>query len=188
MRRLVALRMDIGRLSGFIAISAIAAVGAAVASAEGRQASWHAPETIPELALNRILKLADSDRDQLDNLFGGRGAKNFRQTIDYTTTLTAPLRAAIRSAEDLEVKNSCGGSYTPGELCGLDFSPISCTQDYNDVYLYETTSESEYAALVSYTWPRDEQPIATYKLIKESGHWKIDGIRCGPLGIAFHMP
>jgi len=159
--------MDIRRLSSLVAI--LAATSAAGASAETLQATWHAPETNPERALERILKHADSDRDQLDNLLDGRGAKNFRPTVDYLEVLTPPLIATIRREERQRLKDNCGGSYTE-QLCGLNFSPISCTQDYNDVYLYRTMSEGESTALVSYRWPWIEMPAGTYRLTRLRTH------------------
>jgi hypothetical protein len=177
--------MGIGRLLILGLAVAIVIVTAATAAAQAPPAGWHAPLTTSEAALDRILKMADNDDDQLDNLLGGRGTAGFHPTVDYKTVLTPPLLAAIKRTEDQLVQKSCGGHYT-GDVCGLDFSPLTCAQDTNDTYLYRTEFKQAHVAEISYTWPSGStSPIATYMLLEEDGRWKIDGIKC--LDYAWHM-
>jgi hypothetical protein len=83
------------------------------------------------------------------------------------------------------VQQSCGGRYT-GEVCGLDFSPVTCAQDINDTYLYRTEFNCGHVADISYVWSSDDtSPTATYVLLEAGGSWKIDGIKC--LGYAWHI-
>jgi hypothetical protein len=177
--------MGIGRSIGLGMALATAVAGAVTSTVKATGSAWHAPLTASEMALDRILKMADSDRDQLDNLLGGRGRANYHATMDYTPVLTPPLLAAIKRSEDQLVQKSCGGHYT-GEICGLDFSPVTCAQDVNDTYLYHTEFKRGHVAEISYAWSSaNASPVATYMLLEVGGNWKIDGIKC--LGNAWNM-
>ncbi len=138
----------------------------------------HPPKTTIERALDAILKHADQDPDQLDNLFDGRGQRPFRPAVDYSKVLTAPLMAAMSAKEKSLVQSECGGHYRKGELCGLDYSPITCAQDLSDSYLYRTEASGEDRAEITYYWPGEKKPVATYRLVRQAETWKIDGIRC----------
>ena len=155
----------------------IFAAGAALAWPAAAE-PLHPPATSAERALDGILKHADSDGQQLDNLFGGRGQHNFHASADYSKVLTAPLLAAITARQKAVVQADCGGQYKKGELCGLDYSPITCAQDFSDTYLYRTQSSGEDRAEITYYWPGTDKPVATYRLIRQAETWKIDGIRC----------
>lgn len=153
------------------------------ASADALPIDWHAPATPEERALDAILKSADRDDNQLDNLLGGRGPGDFHRTFDYRAVLTQRLISAIRRAEAKLVKRNCGGKYFDGEICGLDFLPIECTQDTNDKYLYRTEIQNKSEAKIDYAWPANKWSttslVASYKLVKVADKWKIDGIKCG---------
>lgn len=138
----------------------------------------HPPASTAERALDGILKHADYDSNQLDNLFGGRGQKNYRPTADYSKILTPPLLTAITAKQKALVQKDCGGQYRKGDICGMDSSPITCAQDTSDSYLYRTLSGGEDRAEIAYYWPGTDKPVATYRLIRETETWKIDGIRC----------
>jgi hypothetical protein len=177
--------MGLGRWSRLVLALVTVVAGGATSAVKAGSSAWHAPLTTPELALDRILKMADSDPDQLDNLLGGRGRADFHPTVDYTAVLTPPLLAAIRRSEDQLVRKSCGGYYT-GEVCGLDFSPVTCAQDMNDAYLYRTEFKRGHVAEISYAWSLAvASPAATYMLLEAGGNWRIDGIKC--LGNAWNM-
>lgn len=158
------------------------ALPGAHATADAPSIDWHAPATPEEHALDAILKSADRDDDQLDNLLGGRGPGKFRQTFDYRAVLTQRLISAIRRTETKLVKRNCGGNYYDGEICGLDFLPIECTQDTNDTYLYRTDMQNKSVARIDYAWPSNKWSntslVASYKLVKIADQWKIDGIKC----------
>jgi hypothetical protein len=140
--------------------------------------SFHPPATAAEKALDQILKRAGKDDDELDNLLGGRGNKSFHRTVDYTAMLTKPLMAAIAAKEQALVQSECGGQYREGDICGLDYSPITCAQDSNDSHLYRTETSAENYAEVSYDASKDGKAAVTYRLVRETAGWKIDGIRC----------
>jgi hypothetical protein len=138
----------------------------------------HPPETTAERTLDGILKHADYDDQQLDNLFDGRGQRAFHATVDYSKVLTTPVLAAISAKEKTLVQAGCGGHYQKGEICGLDFSPITCAQDLSDTYFYRTETSGDDRAEIAYYWPGMTKSIATYRLVRQAGTWKIDGIRC----------
>ena len=156
----------------------VLATGAAIAAYPAAAEPLHPPTTTAERALDGILKHADYDANQLDNLFGGRGQKNFHATADYSKVLTAPLLAAITAEQKAMVKADCGGEYKKGELCGMDSSPITCAQDMSDSYLYRTESSADDRVEIAYYWPGTRKPVATYRLVRQAETWKIDGIRC----------
>ena len=138
----------------------------------------HPPKSTAERALDGILKHADQDPDQLDNLFEGRGQRPFRPAEDYTKVLSAPLIAAMSAKEKALVQAACDGHYRKGELCGLDYSPITCAQDLSDSYLYRTEASGGDRAEISYYWPGTKKSVATYRLVRQAETWKIDGISC----------
>jgi hypothetical protein len=152
-----------------------AGIGLAWPAAAG---AIHPPATTAERALDGILKHADQDPDLLDNLFDGRGQRPFRPAEDYTKVLTAPVIAAMSAKEKALVQAACAGHYRKGEVCGMDFSPITCAQDLSDSYLYRTETSSEDQADISYYWPGTNKPVATYRLVRQGQTWKIDGISC----------
>jgi hypothetical protein len=153
---------------------------AALAQATRPELPFHPPETEVERALDAILHRADSDTHLLSNLLDGRGGRGFRRTLDYAPLLTPALVAAIARAERALLRQNCGGRYRPGEICGLDFGPLTCAQDSNEVYLYRTQVTRPDEAIVAYRWPEGGRAaVATYRLLRRGGAWRIDGIRCG---------
>ena len=139
----------------------------------------HPPRSAAERALDGILKHADQDPDLLDNLFAGRGQRPFRPAEDYTKVLTAPLIAAMTAKEKALVQAGCDGHYRKGEVCGMDYSPITCAQDLSDSYLYRTEASGEDQAKINYYWPGTKTSVATHRLVRQAETWKIDGISCG---------
>jgi len=148
-------------------------------------ADFHAPRSEAERALDTILKRADADKYQLDNLFDGRGDDSFRRKFDYSTVLTPALLSALKEAEAAMVRKECGGAYSPGDICGFDYTPITCGQDFQYPYLYRTDSAGRDEALLSYAWS-DKKRTATYRLVKQRNRWKIDSVACAESGVTFH--
>lgn len=141
-------------------------------------ASFGKPETVQEKALNAILKHADNDTNQLDNLFHRSHDVTESARVDYREMLSRDLLNAMQAEEKKQVQSNCGGKYIEGEICGLNFSPITCSQDSVGEYLYRTEQHSADKSIITYKWYEDQNPIATYHLIADAGHWKIDGIAC----------
>lgn len=158
-----------------IAIAAAATPGLA-------EEGFHPARTAPEIALNRILRRADADHVLLDNLFKRYGPVPRARRVDYSAFLTPELLAALASTEAKMVKENCGGQYRDGEICGLDYSPITCAQDYAKPYSYRTESSGPGRAAIAYRWPHRHDIAARYDLKIDAGVWKIDNISCGADG------
>jgi hypothetical protein len=100
--------------------------------------------------------------------------------------LTGDLIASIRTKEREIVQKDCKGKYVEGDICGLDYSPITCAQDMNSKYEYRTLENTGDAVKIEYRWPPGGKPVATYTLRKNGTDWKIDGISCAGAS-AFNM-
>jgi len=160
---------------------------AANACSDGRRTDWHAAATPVERALDAILKKVDSDVDDRSAPnFLGKGPPALGKIAGYQGILTQRLIDAILREEARLVELGCGGKYN-GDVCGLGFLPIECAQDWSDTYLYHTEMANRSTARIASTWPsHTDMTTATYRLVRVSGRWEIDGISCGS-GPAFNM-
>jgi hypothetical protein len=159
-----------------LAVPALAIVaGCALLSPASALTGFHPAQTPMEIALDKLLHAADADGNQLANLVHRPGADG---RVDYRQMLTPKLIAAITKAERDLVQKDCGGKYKKGELCGLDYSPITCAQDTSPSYLYHSVLEFESKAVIEYAWPNENETAATYTLVKDKSGWKLDGITC----------
>lgn len=145
--------------------------------------AFHPAQTPAELALEKILRIADADNNQLSNLLHRPYGRDGR--VDYAQILTPALIAAITKQENGLVQKECGGKYKKDELCGLDYSPITCAQDSLPAYVYHTVLDLGGRVVVEYAWPPDNKKAATYTLLQDKSGWKIDGISCAD-GDKFH--
>jgi hypothetical protein len=160
--------------------------GLAFSTAAAAEPSFHAPGSGPELALARILKLDESPsatiNPSVEGPAGHRPPTKPPPGAPYLKRLTTPLATAILVAEARAVKESCGGVYKKGELCGLDADPIICGQDFPDHYLFRTTQATPTAVSVEAAWPPDAgkppERSGAYRLKLVGGAWKIDAIAC----------
>jgi hypothetical protein len=99
--------------------------------------------------------------------------------------LTPALIAALVKEEKKMVQKDCGGKYLQGEICGFDYSPITCAQDSAPSYLYHTVLDLQSRVVIEYAWPNETSRAAVYTLVKRGDRWLIDGITCAG-GAAFH--
>jgi hypothetical protein len=161
----------------------VAGVGLSAAAA---QPTYHPAQSAAELALARILKLDEEPsaaiNPSVEGPTGHRPPTRPPPGAPYLKHLTTPLATAILVAEARAVKESCGGVYKKGELCGLDADPIICGQDFPDRYLFRTTQATGSLAVVEAAWPPDAgkppERSGAYRLKLDGGAWKIDGISC----------
>ena len=86
--------------------------------------------------------------------------------------------ASIRKAERALVQQDCGGKYRKDEVCGMDFDPITCSQDSSPNYLYHTILDLGPKVVIEYAWPNENKSAAVYTLVKQQDGWRIDGITC----------
>lgn len=158
------------------------AICASVSSLAWAVGAFHPAQTPSELALDKILRIADADQNQLGNLLH-RTDRDGR--VDYTQMLTPALIAALVKEEKKMVQKDCGGKYLQGEICGFDYSPITCAQDSAPSYLYHTVLDLQSRVVIEYAWPNETSRAAVYTLVKRGDRWLIDGITCAG-GAAFH--
>jgi hypothetical protein len=154
----------------FCVIGAVAFIAVATPASAAGRAGVHPPKSPAELALDKVLKTADRDDLQLDNLLHRYPVAKAKQ-IDYRPALTAQLIAAMQAEEKRLVAKDCGGKYLEGELCGMDYSPITCAQDTVAPYTYKTVAQHDRDAIIA-------GPGATYRMIQAGSGWQLDGVKC----------
>ncbi|MBI4383274.1 MAG: sel1 repeat family protein [Nitrospinae bacterium] len=136
--------------------------------------------TPAEKALDHILRRVEKDGNITQYVLGTPYYDAEKDT-GYARLFTKTfLRAAAKKEADA-VKRSCDGKYT-GEICGLDFNPITCAQDYSESgYLHRTMEDDGSKAIIS-SLGVDFEPSevkTSYRLIKVGENWKLDGVHCG---------
>ena len=159
-------------------LGAAVLIALAVPAAAAAPAGFHPPKSPAEVALDKVLKAADADEFQLDNLLH-RYPVVPKKRVDYRTMLSAPLIAAMQAEEKKLVAHDCGGKYLEGEVCGMDSSPITCAQDVVAPYRYKTVTQHAKDATIA-------GPNATYRMTQIHGGWQVDGIKCNE-GSAFNF-
>ena len=160
------------------AFAVVLALPGGLVFGQAQPARFHPPVTPAERALDATLKAADADDSVLDNLLQGRGERDYRPTVDYRSSLTAALLAAIRKAERDMVRRDCGGRYKSGEVCGLDYNPITCAQDRIGQRFVATMSDAAGHSRIVLASAPHGPGHATYVMVEEAGAWKLDGVSC----------
>jgi hypothetical protein len=154
-------------------VPAIAGISAAQASP--------APHTPAEMALDKVLKTADRDEEVLDNLLH-RYPVAAAKRIDYRQWLTPKLIASLQAEEKKLVAQDCGGKYREGDICGIDYNPLTCAQDTVRPLSYKTVQQSADTAVIAVTG-------ATYRMAHTSAGWQLDGVKCGGgVEVKFNFP
>lgn len=141
---------------------------------------FHRAATPAETALDRVLRLSEKDPNLVEFLLA---TPQYKAKADkgYAQYFTARLRADLAAMERASVAENCQGKYIDGELCGLDYNPLTCAQDLSDkAYLYRTSSSDDVRAVIDYKWPGTADPLASFDMIREAGAWKLDAVRCLP--------
>ena len=170
--------MKISTCTKLFVVSALALVAMPLPSEAAARAGFHAPKSAAEVALDKIVKTAEGDEFLLDNLLHRYPVAPKKQ-VDYRSMLTPPLIAAMQAEEKTLVAKDCGGKYLEGELCGMDYSPITCAQDTVAPYTYKTLDQRGTTVTIA-------GPSATYRMIQANGAWQMDGIKC-ETGMAFNF-
>ncbi len=145
--------------------------------------SFHPPETPPEKALDAILRRTKKDTYMHDYLIHRSASVHEK---DYANMFSRSFRESVTQAEAQQVRKNCNGSYITGELCGLNFSPVTCTQDFPDTFLYHTRQINRQQAVITYAWPYTSHSAAAYQMIEEDSRWKIDGVLCAEENTRFN--
>ncbi len=180
-------------MSCFYVLFIATTLGISLSSAETNDKSpdrepFHIAKTDAEKALDDILRRADKDGNMLEYVLGTSG---YNAKIDpgYSRLFSINLLRAVAKAESDVVKRYCDGKYRDDDFCGLDYNPISCIQDSSEEgYRYKTTEDDSHKAIIFYQWVGYDPNKARvfYRLIKDGGLWKLDGIDCGN-GAKFNM-
>lgn len=145
--------------------------------APGQKRGFHAPTTPAEKKLDEILRRSDADDNLLDFVLK-RPWYDPKKDTGYAAWFTAALLNALAKLEADTLKEDCGGKYVEGELCGVDYNPLTCAQDYPNRYLYRAEQEAGNVSLISKAWPEEAKRDATYRMVYASGRWTLDGLRC----------
>ena len=104
----------------------------------------------------------------------------------YAPYFSQDLQAAWREAEREMVQKTCGGHYVDGDICGLDYSPLSCAQDFSEIgYRYRTLRSDSTTAIIGMRWAEHDDVVATYRMIRAKNRWVMDGVSCAT-GQKFH--
>ncbi len=149
-----------------------------LAAAEVGKAPFHAASSPVERLLDRIINTADKDPD-LGPFALKLPSRDRRADSKYSALFSPALERAWSTAEADLVKKDCGGAYQEGEICGMDFSPITCAQDSNDgKYQYATTAQDDHSAVIALRWAGQPDVVATYRLLRHGGAWLMDGVAC----------
>jgi hypothetical protein len=143
------------------------------------QGRVHPATTQAEKALDNLLRLSEKRSGLVDALLGRRAGK---ADLALAGQMTTPrLRRQLADLERWTVRENCKGRYIPGELCGLDYNPLTCAQDASDApYSYRTLSSSADQAEIAYFWPGADSPLARFFMVAVAGTWKLDAVQCLP--------
>ncbi len=140
------------------------------------QETYNAASTAAESQLDALLKFADADTDMSDFVLNipKRQSTKDQQFASY---FTSSFLARMSYKERQLVQRDCGGHYIEGELCGIDYNPITCAQDNLGTYFYHTEKENPYNATISFSYDR-ERNFAVYTLVKTHTGWKLNNVEC----------
>jgi hypothetical protein len=171
------------RVRLFISALSLSLLSAAVGTAAlAKDGAFHTATTPAEKALAHVLDLSSKD----GNLFSfvlNQPDRDQTKDVTYQGLFTNALLATLAERERKLVEESCGGVYLDGEICGIDYDPIACAQDYSDTgNLYRSDMVQPDLAVVSYTIPGEladqAVAIAQYRLVRRGEAWLIDSVRC----------
>ncbi|MBV8976462.1 MAG: hypothetical protein JO261_10465 [Alphaproteobacteria bacterium] len=140
-------------------------------------ASAHAPQTDAEKTLDKILRTAEGDELILDNVLH-RFPVPATKRVDYSKWLTPALIASLQAEQKRLLDQDCGGKYVEGDICGMDYNPLTCAQDTMAVHAYATLSESGDAVTIT-------RAAVAYRMTHTGPGWRLDGIKCKELQFNF---
>jgi len=179
-----------GRLCGAVlSVMALLVVGAAsslagppVGGDPAKPAAdrLHPATTEAEKALDKLLRLSEKRFGLVAAVLGRPGGGKHDVALARELT-TARLRQDLAGQERKAVRDNCKGRYVPGEICGLDYNPLTCSQDESDApYSFRTTAATADRADIVYSWPGAASPSARFVMVREAGAWKLDVVECLP--------
>lgn len=163
-----------------LALLVMATPGRAKEPTSPGAAGYHVATTEAEKALDHVLRLSEKDGNLLEFVLH---TPQYKPKADkgYARYVTKRLLADMAAMEKAAVTANCKGKYVAGELCGVDYNPLTCAQDEAEgAYQYKTESAADGKAVVAYKWPDEKDKAATFEMLEEGGAWKVDGVKCRP--------
>jgi len=143
-------------------------------------AGYHVAASEAEKTLDRVLRLSEKDGNLLEFVLH---TPQYKPKADkgYARFFTKRLLTDMAALEKAAVLSNCKGKYVAGELCGVDYNPLTCAQDEAEgAYQYQTESSAARKAVIAYTWPGEKDKAATFEMLEEGETWKVDGVKCRP--------
>jgi hypothetical protein len=137
----------------------------------------HAPQTQAEKALDSLIRRSQNDENMFEFMLG-RPWYDPSKDQGYARLFTPALLKAWTEKEAELVQKSCGGKYIDGEICGIDYSPITWGQDYTEDNFYRTFDSSQNAARISATSNQFAKSGAIYTLTKYQDGWRLNSVDC----------
>ncbi|MGE5505961.1 MAG: hypothetical protein ACM31L_16185 [Actinomycetota bacterium] len=92
---------------------------------------------------------------------------------------TKPLLDAVSALERKLVDEECDGNYKDDEICGLDWMPLNCAQDFPPIGNWFTTDFRAFGKVeVSVAWNAAGPTYSRYRMVNSDGRWLLDAISC----------
>lgn len=147
------------------------------------QPQFHPPQTEAEKALDHILMLDQTDRYLASFVF-----KVPERALSRDKKYSRLFTQGLQNAWEKSFKSSPLGD--DGTMHYVDINFITCAQDAPKKYLYATGKDDGHEAYIEPAWPEFvnnpvSPPFFPYRMIKEDGAWKLDGVKC-PDGFLFN--
>ena len=143
---------------------------------------FHRPSNEVERDLNAVLVLNAAGVLKDSRIFDFMTDRNGGRKI-YEKQLgryfSRHLLDAVAAFERNLVSKDCGGHYVEGDMCGFEYSPLTCAQDIpDDGYMFATEFRDSGATIITASWAMVGPALARYRMIRMSGTWIIDAIAC----------
>lgn len=141
---------------------------------------FHAANTQAEKTLDAIIKQSETDENMIEYILNRPGYDPSKDN-GYSHLFTPALLKAWTDKEANLLRQDCGGKYIDGEICGIDYSPITCGQDIVGGHFYRTlnSSANTTSTVMAATSPQPDSSGAIYRLVRDEEGWKLDGVDCG---------
>lgn len=147
------------------------------------EAKGHKPE---EQALNAILNTAGHDPNLFQSLIDYRNPKAQAAKSPYGALLTPALINRIHTKEKQTVDKTCGGHYSSQNVCGLDFNPITCSQEDLGRLSFKTRAKQSDVRIIRVYSKTLKTSVGHYRMVWSQNRWKLDAINCGH-GVTFNF-
>lgn len=173
-----------GTICGVLLAACLPGIATAQAPEQGHgpaapaATAFHPPSSAAERALDAIIRRDDRDPALFEFAVKRPDRKKAKDQL-YARYFSPGIQDAWLKAERALVNKDCGGNYQNGEICGLDYSPITCAQDHSETgYAYDTLKEDGASASIQMKWIELDKPAATYRMIRQKDGWILDGVAC----------